>query len=136
MKKENAVIVGLAVLAAVAAAVWLLFVAPALTVDQPRGVISQATDHYGLHIIMLWVCVIISMCVFTAMLASIVVHRRVHRRRVKKFSRSACVEIIWALVPILILIGMALPAASKLLHLQDSSPQLPMASVKVLPLVR
>ena len=136
MKKENAVIVGLAVLAAVAAAMWLLFVTPALTANQhimPQGVMSQNTDHYGLHTIALWVCVIIGMGVFTAMLASIVLHRRVHNHGVAKFSHSAPAEIIWALVPILILVGMALPATSKLLRMQDTLPQLPVTSVKGLP---
>ena len=133
MKKENAVIVGFAVLAAIAAAVWLLFVAPAPAVNQPQGVMSQKTDHYGLHMIVLWVCVVIGMGVFTAMFASIVLHRRAHRRGATKFGHSALAEIIWALVPILILVGMALPATSELLRIQDSSSQLPVTSVKVLP---
>ena len=62
MKKENTVIVALAVLAAVIAATWLILVAPGLTgneINMTRGVTQQSGDHVDLHMIVLWICVVI-----------------------------------------------------------------------------
>ncbi len=136
MKKENTVIVGLAILAALGAATWLLFAAPELATGPSQisqGATSPGTDVYGLQTIILWICVTIGMGVIAAMLASIVLHRKMDRHRVVKFNHSVLVEIIWALVPILILVGMALPATTELLLLQNTPPQLPVANVKLLP---
>jgi len=79
MKKENTVIVALAVLAAVIAAAWLILVAPALTgneVNMTRGVTPQSADHFDLHMIVLWICVVIGIGVYTVMFTSILLHRK------------------------------------------------------------
>jgi len=124
MKKENTIIVGLAVLAAVMAATWLLLVAPALTgneINMPRGVTSQSVDHYDLHMVVLWVCAVIGIAVFTAMFTSIVLHRKSRGHEAAKFSHSTRAEIIWTIIPVIILVAMALPATSALVRMEDSS---------------
>ena len=81
MKKPNIVIVTLAVTAAVTAAFWLLLVAPALTgnaINMPRGVTEQSVMNYDLHMVILWICVVIGILVFSAMFVSIVLHRNKH----------------------------------------------------------
>ena len=124
MKKENTVIVILAVLAAVIAATWLLLVAPALTgneINMPRGVTSQSAIHYDLHMIVLWVCVVIGIGVFTAMFTSIVLHRKSRGHEAAKFSHSTLAEIIWTIIPVIILVSMAVPATTALIKMEDSS---------------
>ncbi len=124
MKKENTVIVALAVLAAVIAATWLILVAPALTgneINMPRGVTQQSADHFDLHMYVLWVCVIIGIGVFTMMFTSIVLHRKSRGHEPAKFSHSTKAEIIWTIIPILILIAMAVPATTALVRMEDSS---------------
>ena len=124
MKKENTVIVGLAVLAAVIAATWLLLVAPGLTgneINMPRGVTSISANHYDLHMIVLWVCVIIGIGVFTAMFTSIVLHRKSRGHEAAKFSHSTKAEIIWTIIPVIILVAMAIPATTALIKMEDSS---------------
>ncbi len=124
MKKENTIIVALAVLAAVVAAAWLLLVAPAMTgneINMPRGVTSQSATHYDLHMIVLWVTVVIGIGVFTVMFTSIVLHRKSRGYVAAKFSHSTRAEIIWTAIPVLILIAMAVPATTALVKMEDVS---------------
>jgi len=124
MKKENTVIVALAVLAAVIAATWLLLVAPAMTgneINMPRGVTSQSATHYDLHMIVLWVSVVIGIGVFTVMFTSIVLHRKSRGHEAAKFSHSTRAEIIWTTIPVLILLAMAVPATTALVKMENSS---------------
>ena len=124
MKKENTIIVALAVLAALIAAAWLLLVAPGLTgneINMPRGVTPQSADHYDLHMIVLWVCVVIGIGVFTVMFTSIVLHRKSRGHEAAKFSHSTKAEIIWTVIPVLILVMMAVPATTALVRMEDSS---------------
>ncbi len=124
MKKENTVIVALAVLAAIIAATWLILVAPGLTgngINMPRGVTQQSADHFDLHMIVLWICVVIGVGVFTVMFTSIVLHRKSRGHEAAKFSHSTKAEIIWTIIPVFILIGMAVPATTALVRMEDSS---------------
>ena len=124
MKKENTVIVSLAVLAAVIAAAWLLLVAPGLTgndINMPRGVSSLSVGHYELHMAVLWICAIIGILVFSAMFVSIFLHRKSRGHVAAKFSHSTAAEIIWTIIPVLILVGMAIPATTALIEMEDTS---------------
>ena len=124
MKKENTVIVALAVLAAIIAAAWLILVAPALSgneVNMTRGVTPQSADHFDLHMIVLWICVVIGIGVFTVMFTSIVLHRKSRGHEAAKFSHSTKAEIIWTIIPVLILVFMAVPATTALMKMEDSS---------------
>jgi len=124
MKKENTVIVALAVLAAIIAATWLILVAPALSgneINMTRGVTPQSADHFDLHMIVLWICVVIGIGVFTVMFTSIVLHRKSRGHEAAKFSHSTKAEIIWTIIPVLILVVMAVPATTALVKMEDSS---------------
>jgi cytochrome c oxidase subunit 2 len=124
MNKENTIIVALAVLAAICAATWLALAAPALTgnqVNMPRGVTPLSTSHYDLHMIILWVCIVIGVLVFTAMFTSIILHRKSRGVTAAKFSHSTRAEITWTVIPVLILVGMAIPATSALIQMESPS---------------
>ncbi len=124
MKKENTIIVALAVLAAIIAATWLILVAPGLTgneVNMTRGVTQQSVDHFDLHMIVLWICVVIGIGVFTVMFTSIVLHRKSRGHEAAKFNHSTKAEIIWTIIPVLILVFMAVPATTALVRMEDSS---------------
>ena len=124
MKKENTIIVALAVLAAIIAATWLILVAPGLTgneINMTRGVTQQSVDHFDLHMIVLWICVVIGIGVFTVMFTSIVLHRKSKGYAAAKFSHSTKAEIIWTIIPVLILVVMAVPATTALVRMEDSS---------------
>lgn len=124
MKKENTVIVILAVLAAMIAAAWLLLVAPGLTgngFNMPRGVTSLSIGHYDLHMAVLWACAVIGILVFGAMFVSIFLHRKSRGHVAAKFTHSTMAEIIWTIIPVLILVGMAIPATTALIEMEDTS---------------
>lgn len=124
MNKENTIIVALAVLAALSAATWLLLAAPALTgneVNMPRGVTPLSVSHYKLHMIILWVCIVIGVLVFTAMFTSIILHRKSRGVTPAQFSHSTKAEITWTVIPVMILIGMAIPATSALIKMESPS---------------
>jgi cytochrome c oxidase subunit 2 len=121
MKKQNTFIVAAAVTAAVIAAFWLLLAAPGYTgneINMPRGVTSQSMMSYQLHMVILWVCVVIGVLVFSAMFISIVLHRKSKAHEAAQFTHSMKAEIIWTLIPVLILIVMAVPATKALIHME------------------
>lgn len=124
MKKENTIIVGLAVLLAVTAATWLLLAAPGYTgneINMTRGVTSLSASHYDLHMIVLWICAVIGIGVFTVMFISIVLHRKSRGYEAAKFSHSTKAEIIWTTIPVIILVAIAIPSTTALVRMEDSS---------------
>ncbi len=121
MKKSNIVIVTLAVTAAVAAAFWLLLVAPAFTgneINLTRGVTDFAQKNYELHMVVLWICVVIGILVFSAMFVSIFLHRKSRGYEAAQFTHSTKAEIVWTIIPVLILVIMAVPATRALIHME------------------
>ena len=121
MKKPNTFIVAAAVTAAVIVATWLLLAAPGYTgneINMTRGVTSQSVINHGLHMIVLWICVVIGVIVFSAMFISIVLHRKSRGAEAAQFSHSTKAEIAWTVIPVLILVFMAFPATSALVNME------------------
>jgi len=121
MKKQNTFIVAAAVTAAVIAAFWLLLAAPGFTgneINMTRGVTSQSMINYRLHMIILWICVVIGVIVFSAMFVSIVLHRKSRGHEAARFTHSTRAEIVWTIIPVLILVAMAVPATTALINME------------------
>jgi len=121
MKKQNTFIVAAAVTAAVIAAFWLLLAAPGYTgneINMTRGVTSQSMINYQLHMVILWICVVIGIIVFSAMFISIVLHRKSRGHEAAQFTHSAKAEIVWTIIPVLILVVMAVPATTALVNME------------------
>jgi cytochrome c oxidase subunit 2 len=89
--------------------------------NMPRGVTPIAHEAYFLHMLILWICVAIGVVVFGAMFYSILAHRRSRRPDAATFHHSTKAEITWTLVPIMILLGMAVPATKGLVVIEDAS---------------
>ncbi len=124
MKRENTIIVALAVLAALSATFWLLLAGPAMTgnkFNMPVGVTPQSATHHELHMVILWICVVIGILVFTAMFTSIILHRKSRGQEPATFTHSTRAEIIWTVIPVLILVIMAIPATKALIEMEDPS---------------
>ncbi|MEM0909577.1 MAG: cytochrome c oxidase subunit II [Pseudomonadota bacterium] len=85
------------------------------------GVTDISEQVFGLHMLMFWICVAIAVVVFGVMFYSIVKHRRAVGHKPANFHENVKVEIVWTVVPFLILIGMAIPAASTLIDMEDAS---------------
>ncbi len=87
----------------------------------PRGVTPFSNTVYDLHMLVLGVCVVIGLVVFGLMLYSIIVFRKSAGAKAAQWHESTKVEILWTLVPFLILIGMAVPATHALIMMENVS---------------
>lgn len=91
------------------------------TLNMTRGVTPISEEVYDLHMLILWICVIIGIVVFGAMFYSIIKHRKSKGAVPATFHESTRVEIIWTIVPFLILVGMAVPATKTLVFMTDTT---------------
>jgi cytochrome c oxidase subunit 2 len=80
-----------------------------------------AQDIYGLNIFMLVLCTVIFVLVFGVMFYSIFKHRKSLGHKPASFHESVTVEVIWTIVPFIIVILMALPATKTIVAMKDTS---------------
>jgi cytochrome c oxidase subunit 2 len=90
-------------------------------VDIMEPVTPISREIYMLHWGILWVCVAIFVIVFGAMFWSIFKHRRSAGAKAAQFHENTTIEVIWTIVPFVILIGMAYPATKTVLDMKDAS---------------
>ena len=88
--------------------------------NMPRGVTQTSEEVYGLHMLILWVCVVIGIGVFSVMIYSLVKHRKSLGVQPAKFHESTQAEIAWTMIPALILVVMAYPSAETLIRMDDA----------------
>ncbi|MCD2451762.1 cytochrome c oxidase subunit II [Methylicorpusculum oleiharenae] len=84
-----------------------------------QGVTQISHDVYDLHMLILWICVFIGIAVFGAMFYSIYYHRKSRGHVASQFHESTKIEILWTIIPTLILVGMAIPATKTMMELND-----------------
>jgi cytochrome c oxidase subunit 2 len=90
--------------------------------NMPKGVSELSREIYDMHMIMLWICVIIAVFTFGAMIVAMVRFRKSKGAVAdRKMLHNARLEAAWTLIPTLILIGMALPSVEKLIKIEDTS---------------
>jgi cytochrome c oxidase subunit 2 len=114
------------------AKLWLGLIGAALTMlstnlqaawdlNMTQGVTQISRDTYNIHMQILWWCVAIGVVVFGVMLWSIINHRKSKGAVPATFHESTKVEIVWTIIPFIILILMAIPATRVLTQAYDSS---------------
>jgi cytochrome c oxidase subunit 2 len=89
------------------------------TLNLMKGVTKVSNDIYDLHMLILWICVFIGIGVFGTMFYSIYHHRKSRGHKAEQFHENTMVEIIWTIIPTLILITMAIPATKAMIELDD-----------------
>ncbi|MCV6591162.1 MAG: cytochrome c oxidase subunit II [Marinobacterium sp.] len=89
--------------------------------NMPRGVTEISHAVFDLHMLIFWICVAIAVVVFGVMFWSIFHHRKSRGARAHHFHENTLVEVIWTLIPFVILIGMAVPATATLVKMYDAS---------------
>ena len=80
-----------------------------------------AQEIYDLHTAILWVCVAIFVLVFVPMFVALARHRKSIGHPAAKFHDNRLVEIIWIIIPVLILVGMAWPATKLVVSMKDTT---------------
>lgn len=102
------------------------FSSPSAWAGYDINILSPATpiSHqiYGLHMYILYVCAAIFIIVFSMMFYSIFKFRKsVGAKPDVNFHESTLIEIIWTIIPFIILIAMAIPATKTVLDMKDTS---------------
>jgi cytochrome c oxidase subunit 2 len=87
----------------------------------PIGVTDLSKAMYGLHMEVFWICVGIAVVVFGVMIYSLLTFRQ-SKGAIPDTTmvHSTKVEIIWTIIPVMILVVMAVPAADLILKQEDT----------------
>src|SRR5467141_1699863 len=106
----------------VAATLWLAAGAAAANrynLQPPQSEIAR--QIYDLHTLIMWIIVGIFVVVFGAMTYAIIYHRKSVGHQAEQFHENTTVEIVWTIIPFVILIGMAWPATKTIISMKDTS---------------
>ncbi len=90
------------------------------TVNMSPGATEVSRSVFDLHMTIFWISVVIGAIVFAVMFWSMFMHRRSRGAVAAKFHENLTVEILWTVIPLLILIGMAIPATKTLIEIYDT----------------
>jgi cytochrome c oxidase subunit 2 len=90
-----------------------------LGLPTPESPIAQ--QIYDLHTLIFGICVAVFVAVFSVMFYSIFKHRKSVGAKPATFHESTTVEVIWTIIPFVILVGMAIPATRTVLAMKDTS---------------
>ena len=90
-------------------------------VNMPKGVTPVSNAIYDIHMIIFWICVVIAVGVFGVMFYSMYAHRKSKGAVAANFHENTTAEIVWTVIPAVLLIVMAIPATSALLQVYDAS---------------
>lgn len=87
----------------------------------PRPASKLASEVYHLHNLIMLVVLGIFIVVFSAMFYSLFAHRKSKGHKAAHFHENTTVEVVWTIVPFVILMGMAYPAAKVVIDMKDTS---------------
>ena len=88
--------------------------------NMPRGVTPVSHEIYDLHMAAFWMCVGIGIIVFGVMFYAIIMHRKSRHPEPAKFHQNLTLEIAWAVIPLILLIIIAIPATEVLFRMDDT----------------
>lgn len=95
--------------------------AAALEWDMPEGVTKLTSDIHSLHNYVMILVIVIFVGVFSAMFYSVFAHRKSKGHKAAQFHENTTVELIWTIIPAIILIFVAWPATKTLVAMRDTS---------------
>jgi cytochrome c oxidase subunit 2 len=112
-------------LRALASGFALMLASPALLaewgINMTEGVTALSAETYSLHMLIFWICVAIGVLVYGVLIYSMIAYRKSKGAVPATFNHNTTAEIIWTVIPFLILIGMAVPSTRVLTQIYDSS---------------
>jgi cytochrome c oxidase subunit 2 len=91
----------------------------AYNLQTPASQVAQ--DVFQLHNLIMLVCLGIFVVVFGAMFYSLLKHRKSVGHQAAHFHENTTVEVIWTVIPFVILMGMAYPAAKVVIDMKDTA---------------
>ena len=97
------------------------YCATAIEFNLTPGVTEISRTVYSLHMTIFYICCVIGVIVFSVMFYALFHHRKSKGVQPATFHESLKIEILWTIIPFIILIAMAIPATSTLLKMEDAS---------------
>jgi len=91
-----------------------------LQFNMTEGVTSVSKSVFDLHMLIFYICCAIGVVVFGAMFVSMFLHRKSRGAKAANFHESVTLELVWTVIPALILILMAVPATTTLKEIYDT----------------
>lgn len=88
--------------------------------NMPKGVTPVSQQVYDIHMLIFWICVVIGIGVFGVMFYTMFKYRKSRGAVAANFHENTVAEIVWTVIPALILIAMAWPASKALVYVYDS----------------
>jgi cytochrome c oxidase subunit 2 len=85
--------------------------------NMTQGVTKTSKEVYAMHMYAFYVCVAIGIVVFGAMIWAMIFHRKSRGAVAARWSHNTHVEVVWTILPILILVSLAWPATNVLLNM-------------------
>jgi cytochrome c oxidase subunit II len=85
------------------------------------GVTETSIAAYDLHMMVVWVMAGVAAVVFGAMFYSFIFHRRSKNPTPATWSHSTKMEVVWTVIPVIILVYLTLPAIDLLIKMEDAS---------------
>lgn len=92
-------------------------------VNLPPPASGLAQDIFDLHSTILWICLAIMVVVFVPMFVALIRHRKASGHRAATFHDNTRLEIVWTIIPILILLAMAWPATQLVVSMKDTGKE-------------
>ena len=103
-----------------------LLLSPGITLadyklNMTEGVTSISRDAHDLHMLVLWIVTIVGIAVFGVIIYSLINHRKSKGAVAAQFHESTTIEVIWTIIPLVVLVLIAIPATKTLLEIEDAS---------------
>jgi len=103
-----------------------LLLSPGITLadyklNMTEGVTSISRDAHDLHMLVLWIVTIVGIAVFGVIIYSLIYHRKSKGAVAAQFHESTTIEVIWTIIPLVVLVLIAIPATKTLLEIEDAS---------------
>ncbi|MDD5033592.1 MAG: cytochrome c oxidase subunit II [Methylococcaceae bacterium] len=86
----------------------------------PVGVTETSREIHDLHMLILWICVGIGILVYGILIYSLIHHRKSKGAVPAQFHENTKLEIVWTIIPFLILLAMAVPATNVMIKAYDT----------------
>ncbi len=89
--------------------------------NMTRGVTPVAHEVYDLHMLILWICTAVGLAVFAVMMYSVIMHRKSRGAVPAQFHENQTLEVVWTLIPAVVLVIMAIPATRAMINIYDTA---------------
>lgn len=88
--------------------------------NMTQGVTSTAQEAYDLHMLVLWICTVVGIGVFAVMIYAIITFQKAKGSVPATFTHSTKAEVIWTVIPTLILVYLGYMTAPALVRIDDT----------------